>query len=109
MDKHRVGVERSLALHREVARRILVDPALVDVARARVNEWMQTGCVPDVYARAWRTILEGTPAEIASAVTLDDEATQALRQVSPFAGTIDPQTRWRILRGVSGQHEAKSA
>jgi hypothetical protein len=107
MPKHRTGVERSLALHREVARRIVADSAVVDRARERVESWILEGSVPDVYASAWKAILERAPDDIAFEITKDDESAAALRQVSPFAGALDPRARWRILRDVGREHEAQ--
>jgi hypothetical protein len=107
MSKHRVGIERSLALHREVARRIVLDSAVLDRARVKVESWIAERSVPDVYASAWKSILQRTPSDIASEITKDDEATAALRQVSPFAGALDPATRWRILRDVAREHETQ--
>jgi hypothetical protein len=42
---HRLAEERSLALHREVARRLKVDPALLETARERVQGWLESGFV----------------------------------------------------------------
>jgi hypothetical protein len=102
VDKHRLSVERSIALHREVARRIRERPELIDAARDRVDRWIVEGSVACVYAAAWRNVLAENPAEIANAIVKDGEDWDSLRRVSPFAGVIDPRTRWRILENVRG-------
>lgn len=106
MAKHPVEIERSLALHREVARRLFEAPHLVARARARVATWLEDGTVSRIYAHAWRDLLQGSAAEVARAVVEETETMDALRQVSPFAGFIDPRTRWRLLRELRSSHEA---
>ena len=49
---HRLAEERSLALHREVARRLKVDPALLETARERVQGWLESGFVSRTWAEA---------------------------------------------------------
>lgn len=101
----RLAEARSLALHQEVARRIEERPELIDTARARVADWLDSGAVPRPWAEAWARELAGTTAEVVAAITDPDERGQSLRQTSPFAGVIDPRTRWRILR----RHRAGAA
>lgn len=98
MEKHRVGPERSLILHREVARRLLERPDLVDRARSRVADWRESGSVSDTYVDAWEKVLDGPASRVAEAIVAETEYHDALRQVSPFAGVIDPRTRWLLLK-----------
>ena len=70
--RHAVAEDVSLELHRAVAKRLLEDPAVVDRARERVDEWLRDGSVARPYAEACQT--------------------------SPFAGVLDPKTRWSIWR-----------
>jgi hypothetical protein len=98
MEKHRVGPARSLALHREVARRLREHPDLVERARARVAAWRRMGTVSAFYAEAWEEVLGAPSADVAEAIVTETEHFDALRQVSPFAGIIDPRTRWRLLK-----------
>lgn len=53
------------------------------------------------YAEAWRQILARSPAEIAALLGEESERMTMLRQVSPFAGALDPRTRWQIWRSVA--------
>lgn len=95
---HRVAEERSLALHREVARRLEERPELLEIARARVEAWCREGGAAAPWARRWRELLQGSVAEVTAVITDDSEEARGLRQCSPFAGIIDPRTRWEILR-----------
>jgi len=101
---HRVAEARSLALHEEVARRLAASPDVLTNARARVGSWLAEGGVARPYAEAWRDLLAGTTEEVAVAIVDPSERARDLRQCSPFAGVIDPRTRWRILRELG--HEA---
>ena len=101
MDLHRLGEERSIAMHREVAARILTDGGVLDSARARVGQWIETGEVHRAYAEAWRDLLDQPPDLVARALVDRSDRSRDLRQVSPFAGVLDPRTRWRIRREVA--------
>jgi hypothetical protein len=104
---HRVAEARSLALHAEVARQLKVRPEVLDVARARVQAWLGTGSVPRQWAERWSTILAGSLDEVIVAITDMGERACDLRQASPFAGALDPRTRWRILRECSAKVMAR--
>jgi hypothetical protein len=100
---HRIAEERSLALHREVARRLRDRPELLDSARERVRSWLETGRVSIFWAEAWNEVLDGTVDEVVSRITDPSEYARDLRQSSPFAGALDPRVRWEILRRLSGR------
>lgn len=95
---HEVAEERSLALHREVARRLREKPELLERARGRVARWRREGGVSGPWADAWSEVLAGTLEEIVGALTDPGRRGRDLRQTSPFAGALDSATRWRILR-----------
>jgi hypothetical protein len=90
--------ERSIALHQAVAERLREDPGLIDRARDRVDAWLTEGLVHRVYGEAWRDLLSGPFDRLLAVLTRDDDDARTLRQCSPFAGVLDPRTRWRILR-----------
>jgi hypothetical protein len=100
VDAHRLAEERSLALHAEVARRIRRDPSVLERARSRVAGWLIAGPTHPHYAAAWERVLSGTVEEICAALLDDGERMRSLRQCTPFAGAVDPRTRWRIWREV---------
>ena len=100
--RHAVAEDTSLELHRAVAERLRQDPALVERARARVLGWLSDGSVARPYAEGWQAILAGPVEDIASFLTDSGERARQLRQTSPFAGFLDPRTRWTIWRRLRG-------
>jgi len=104
---HQLAEERSLALHREVARQLRVRPELLDTARERVRSWLDSGRVSRYWAEAWNEALKGTLGEVIVRITDPSQHARDLRQSSPFAGVLDPRVRWEILRRL--REEAVSA
>ena len=100
MNAHRLAEERSLALHRAVADKLASDPETLERARARVRHWLKSAEVSPHWARAWDEVLSRPLSEIRAFLVNESEEARALRQVTPFAGVIDPRTRWRIWREV---------
>ena len=102
----RPEVERSLALHREVAERLRREPELLNAARERVERWLAEGSVHATWAESWKSILDAGLEAVIEVLTDTDPAAHDLRQVSPFAGVLDPRTRWKILRACSPRANA---
>jgi len=100
---HRLAEERSLALHREVARKLRERPELLDAARERVRSWLESGCASRHWAEAWNEALEGSLDDVIALITDASQRARDLRQTSPFAGVLDPRERWEILRRVRGR------
>jgi hypothetical protein len=98
--RHAVAEDVSLELHRAVAERLLEDPPLVERARARVADWLRDGSVARPYAEAWGAILRQPIEAVARFLVDPGERARQLRQTSPFAGVLDPRTRWSIWRRV---------
>lgn len=106
IDPHRLAEERSLAAHRLIASRLTDEPHLLEMARTRVDGWLANRSVAHRYAEAWRAILAADLDAITAALIDPSERGRALRQCTPFAGAIDPRTRWRIWAQVRAQFEA---
>jgi len=100
MDPHRVAEERSLAYHAMVAERLPVDERVLSRARARVAEWARNGTVHPHWVDAWHRLLTLPPSALGRTLIERSEDANALRQVTPFAGAIDPRTRWRLWRDI---------
>lgn len=100
MDAHRIGEERSIAMHRAIAERLQRDPSVLHRAVARVERWLREGSVAAPYAEAWAEWLRLPVAELAQRLVDPGERARAMRQASPFAGALDPRERWRIRREV---------
>ena len=97
---HALADARSLALHRAVAERLEVEPAVIRRARERVEGWLETGEVPRPLAEAWLAALDGSVDGLRALLTDGGERAQRLRQASPFAGVLPARERWAILRKV---------
>jgi hypothetical protein len=98
---HRTAEERSLALHREVARRLLERPELLDRARARVQTWCREGGPSGRWAARRQELLAASVAEVAAAITADSDEACALRQCSPPAAgspRVHQQQQERLVR-----------
>lgn len=100
MHAHRLAEERSLALHRVIAEMLARDPELAVRARERVVGWASDGLVHPHYTQAWNQLLNGPLDDLRAILVDESEHARALRQVTPFAGWVDPRTRWRIWREV---------
>ena len=100
MDLHRLAEERSLELHRAVAAILEQDPARVEQARALLDRWIRAGSISAAYSSEWTKLLNGPVKSLLEVLVDEGERARALRQCTPFAGFIDPRTRWRIWREV---------
>ena len=85
-------------LHRAVAERLRAEPALVERARSRVASWLREGTVARPVAEAWRAELSRPIEQLAAFLVNPSQEARDLRQTSPFAGVLDPRTRWDIWR-----------
>ena len=99
---HRQLDQRSLVLAREIARRLLANPSLIQVARDNLSRWQAR---PDVGTALhqcyleWAALLDRlTIPELADLLQRDDEDGARLRQNSPFAGILSPEEVWQIKR-----------
>jgi hypothetical protein len=106
MDRGRLDLERSLALHEAVAERLRREPELVHRARARLDEWLARGGRSSPLWLRWREILDRPLEEIVAMLTSRSEEAAWLRKASPFAGILPPSVRLRILREVRRRLEA---
>jgi hypothetical protein len=101
---HRVPGLHALAYHRVVANRL--DEVLVRDARKRLVRWEKEGRIDPRWARQWEQILGLPLPRIAKAITSDSERGRALRQSSPFAGSLTEHERRRIAQAVE-EHAAR--
>lgn len=103
---HRLAEERSLALHREVARRLREDPALLAHARGNVERWRAQGTMAPAYAEEWRRVLDGSLDALLALLVDEGEPARALRQNSPFTFVVSPRDRRTIWRESRERWEA---
>lgn len=99
--------QRSLALHRAVVQQVVREPKLLERASRRVADWRASGAVALPYVEAWERILSLPIGALTAELLEESEAGHDRRQVSPFAGVLDPRERWQILRQLgSNPHRA---
>ncbi|MCA9596779.1 MAG: hypothetical protein KC776_25865 [Myxococcales bacterium] len=65
MDHQRYEVRRSLALHRAVAERLLLDASVLDRARVKTEEWLREGGRSAPLLLEWQEILQGSAEDVA--------------------------------------------
>ena len=70
----------------ETARRIMIDPALIDTARVFVRRAMAPDSHQSQYAAMWERLLTRPAHEVAAALTEDSETGRLLRDTSPVFG-----------------------
>jgi hypothetical protein len=85
--------ERSLALHRLVARKVQADPALLDKARGNIRRWQEANESPSQALAEWQQILSGGADQVAAFLVERSERATRLRQSSPFAGILTEAER----------------
>ena len=110
MRTHEEIDQRSLALHRLVAERIMRDPALFEKSRLTLARWRETVCVASQpYLEEWERLMnEGVEACLAVALE-DSQRAAALRQSSPFSGVLSNRERFAFLKQWARDHEAQRA
>jgi len=88
---------RSLAMHALIAKKLLVDPVLIDQARSTLARWRaQAGESVAVHFAEWERILAGSPEAIAEFLTSPGEDATRLRQSSPFTNVLTPDERLSV-------------
>jgi hypothetical protein len=99
--RHAKLEERSLALHREIARRVRQNPELLAGVRERLGNDIKGGrfsvSVTDAM-QEWLDLLSASPLEQILQLLVDPgENARRLRQSTPFAGILTQEERRRIL------------
>jgi hypothetical protein len=93
--------ERSLALHRLVARKLLADPAVLHQARDNLRRWQATNGATVPALAEWGLILDGPSAKVARLLTERSERATRLRQSSPFAGVLTEAERRAVYESFT--------
>jgi hypothetical protein len=93
--------ERSLAMHRVIAKKLRADPALLDKARETVRRWQKTEGSPTLALSEWENILSGPVTEVAEFLEDRSERATRLRQSSPFTGILTDAERRTIYEPYS--------
>lgn len=100
------GIEaRSLALHRLVAEKIRLEPALFERAKATLARWRSTVCAnSQPYLVEWERLMDQGIEACLAVVVEDSERAAALRQSSPFTGILTDQERHAFLTAWRQRH-----
>jgi hypothetical protein len=93
-DAHTRAERRSLAYHRELARRLR--RPMVDDALRLLWQWRQQGRIDPRYADQWEDVLRRPVADVRQIMGEDSARGRDLRQNSPFAGMLSEAERRRI-------------
>jgi len=83
-------------MHRAIAEKLRARPELLEIARDNLDRWTRSSDRPQPYWDAWRDILNRPLAEILALLVDESERMTAMRQMTPFAGVLDPAERWAI-------------
>jgi hypothetical protein len=95
---------RSAMLNFLAARKILYDPSRIYAARRLLERWISKQHPVPQALREWRTILEGTPQDIAAvAMGLTEESTR-LRSSSPLGCLLTKQERVEVYAFFAKTH-----
>jgi hypothetical protein len=94
--------ERSLALHRLVAKKVLADPTLLDRARANLRRWQASHGSHSFALAEWDQILTNPVDQVAAFLVERSERATRLRQSSPFTGILTEAERAAIYEPKSG-------
>jgi hypothetical protein len=93
---HRRLDERSLALHRLIAKKIEASPALLDKARDNLRRWQEAGVSPSPALAEWEQVIRGPVSQVAALLIERSERATRLRQSSPFCGILTEAERRTI-------------
>lgn len=93
--------ERSLALHRAVAKRLLNEPKHLRKLKENFKRIARQSKATCVYVKGWREILELPLKDICRLLSEDSARMRELRQSSPCSGILSPQERWKIYESFS--------
>ena len=103
---HQYLDRRSLALHREVARMLEIDPSLIKTAQNNIRRWIKSykksGSPIPASLKEWAHILaKESRNNIIHLLKARSEKAKRLRQSSPFAGIIPNKVRNQIIESFS--------
>ena len=93
--------ERSLALHRLIARKLAANPALLDKARENLRRWQKSSNSPSLAFAEWAQILTNPVDQVAQLLEERSERATRLRQSSPFCGILTKTERRAIYESYS--------
>lgn len=95
--------QRSLALHREIARKLREDPSLWRIPLENIARWKRRTGILSPAVLEWEQLLATqSPAQILEILESDAEEPTRLRSSSPFTGILTVSERAAIFASYSG-------
>jgi hypothetical protein len=88
---------RSLRMHEVVARRLIDDWDLLNVARARLQRLREVNPHGRIYHEKWQELIDGSMDRLLRAMVEPSVEASSLRQESPFATLVPSDERRRIF------------
>lgn len=92
---------RSRLLHQAVAHKLIRDPGLLRLARARLDKLRAANPSARRYHSRWNDLIAGPRVELLRALTEDSDSAADLRKESPFTTLLAPDERRRVLQRQS--------
>lgn len=89
----------SLEIARRIARGLPQKPEWIDLARENLARWRRINADAPGLLRCyseWEALLQKPIDTICRGLTAETDESRRLRQNSPFAGALSPQTIWDI-------------
>lgn len=109
MTMQRRSDERSMALHREIAKKLKNDPRLWDIPKYNIAKWKsgRGGLIPSIIE--WEHILNtNTKEQILFILESDSEESIRLRSSSPFTGILADMERNSIFESYNKKKYTKT-
>lgn len=107
MTSHQEIDQRSLALHRLLAKKIRQDPSLFENIKRTLVRWHKIVCTnSQPYLEQWQRLVDLGIEECLAVATEDSERANAMRQASPFCGILSNEERWEFLLEWDKNHGA---
>jgi transcriptional regulator with XRE-family HTH domain len=96
---------RSLALHSAIVEKIRNDPKpALRRAKKHLRRLRDLHPHANVLLKHWSAWLRMPFEDLAARMTGSDVLAREMRQVSPFAGVLDPEQRMEVLKAVRREH-----
>ena len=97
MERGALPALRSLRLHEAIARRLIRDPSVLDIARDRLKRLRQVNPNGRPYHDRWAELIAGPRANLLRTLTEPSQEAAALRKESPFTVLVPKDERRRIF------------
>lgn len=100
--RHRLAELRSQALHQRVAEKLVRNPDVARKALETLKKLRERNPSGHPYHDQWEELLRGDRLRLLQTLVADTETARALRQETPFAGTLSANERTEILMRFKG-------